>query len=94
MPESPGGLGGEQGGIYETRCRGHCRWGSGSPRSLACKLKLVLTNVLVSHFLLSLLGPFLEILLPKLQDRLSPVGKGHRLSSSSYDDSLVASHWS
>lgn len=42
MPESPGGLGGEQGGIYETRCHGHCHWGSGSPRFLACKLKLVL----------------------------------------------------
>lgn len=42
MPESPGGLGGEQGGTYVTRCRGHCPWGSRGPHSLARKPKLVL----------------------------------------------------
>ena len=49
MPESPGGLGGEQGGIYVTRCRGHCHWGSGGPHSLAHKLKLVPGEMVSPH---------------------------------------------
>lgn len=57
MPESPGGLGGEQGGIYVTRCRGHCHWGSRSPHSLARKLKLVLGEMVSPPWLLEAPGP-------------------------------------